>query len=335
MEAEQSHDTQERAGAEEGAGAPRAPAAILAEHLTKIFGDQTAVDDVSFEVPAGSIFGYVGPSGSGKTTTVRMLTGVYPPTEGRLSVLGAEPTRFTGRIRSRLGYLPQHFVLYPELTVRQNLSFAASMYGLVRRRKRSLELLDFVELSQDRHKLARDLSGGMQRRLALAATLIHDPDLLFLDEPTAGVDPVLRRKFWDGFRSLRDEGKTLFITTQYVAETAYCDLVGVMVGDGRLLAVDTPDGLRRRAFGGDLLHIRFERRVAASELDALSELPFAVGPARRRSAGEVVLPVEEARRAIPELIEWAGQRDLPVDTAEEAVPSYDDVFVELMQAAER
>lgn len=307
---------------------------IWVDHVTKTFEGETAVSDVSFEVPAGTIFGYVGPSGSGKTTTVRMLTGVYPPSEGRLAVFGTPPSDFTTDVRRRLGYMPQHFVLYPDLSVRQNLSFAASMYGLIRRRDRYAELLDFVELSDERRKLARDLSGGMQRRLALAATMIHDPDLLFLDEPTSGVDPVLRRKFWDRFRELRDEGKTLFVTTQYVSETAYCDVVGVMVGDGRLLAVDTPDGLRRRAFGSDLLHIRLEQPVSSSELDALSDLPFAVGAARRRSDRELVLPVEEARRAIPELMEWAGERGLPVETAEELLPSYDDVFVELMQRAD-
>jgi ABC-2 type transport system ATP-binding protein len=311
----------------------RAEPAIQATEVSKAFDGHLAVRNVSFTVPSGSIFGYVGPSGSGKTTTVRLLTGVYPPTEGSLQVLGKDPRLFTAGDRARLGYMPQLSVLYPDLTVAQNLSFAASIYGMVRRRHRLSELLDFVELEQDRGKVVGKISGGMQRRLSLAATLLHDPDLLFLDEPTAGVDPVLRRKFWDRFRELRDEGKTLFITTQVVSEAAYCDLVGVMVGDGRLLAVDSPEGLRRRAFQGDLVEIRSGRAFRPDELAELSRLPFARGPVRLQGERSLILPVDEARRAIPEILAWTSEHGLPVDEAEELAPSYDDVFVRLMEEA--
>ncbi len=306
-------------------------AAIRAVGVSKQFGDQTAVRDVSFDVPSGIIFGYVGPSGSGKTTTIRMLTGVYPPSAGTLSVLGSDPRLFTSEVRRRLGYLPQHFVLYPDLSVNQNLSFAASVYGMGRRGRRIADLLDFVELSDAKGKRAGSLSGGMQRRLSLAATLVHDPDLLFLDEPTGGIDPVLRQKFWDEFRELRDGGKTLFVTTQYVGEAVYCDLVGVMVGDGRLLAVDTPEGLRRRAFGGDLLEIRLARPLTQSELRELGALDTATGPVHHRDDGALMLPVEEAPRAIPEVMAWASERDVPVETVQEDSPSFDDVFVRLME----
>src|SRR3712207_4171339 len=172
-------------------GGPRP--AIEMQHVTKRFGDKVAVNDVSMTVPAGQIFGVVGPSGCGKTTTVRMMTGVYTPTEGSLRVLGATPRTFEKRARERIGYMPQEFVLYPTLTVWENLNFVASLYGLnwFRRRKRLEQLLDFVELREARNRLAENISGGMKRRLELACSLVHNPELLFADEPTAGVDPVL------------------------------------------------------------------------------------------------------------------------------------------------
>ena len=183
---------------------------ISAKHVTKKFGDETAVMDISFDVPRASIFGFIGPSGSGKTTTVRLLTGVYTPTDGQVIVLDRNPVKFNQKERARLGYMPQLFVLYPNLTVWENLNFAASLYGMgLFRGKRLNEALKFVELYDHRGKLARNISGGMLRRLSLAATLVHDPQLLFLDEPTAGIDPILRRKFWDHFRELKNQGSTI------------------------------------------------------------------------------------------------------------------------------
>src|SRR5512143_3902094 len=164
---------------------------ISAKNLTKKFGDETAVQDVSFHVPRASIFGFIGPSGSGKTTTVRLLTGVYTPSDGQVMVFDRNPAKFSQRERARIGYMPQLFVLYPNLTVWENLNFAASLYGMsLFRGKRLQRALTFVELDEHRSKLARNISGGMLRRLSLAATLVHDPELLFLDEPTAGIDPV-------------------------------------------------------------------------------------------------------------------------------------------------
>ena len=224
---------------------------VWARGLTRHFGKEVAVDNLSLEIPHGSIFGFIGPSGSGKTTTVRLMTGVLRPTAGDLMVLGKRPWEFSQSTREQIGYMPQLFVLYPQLTVWENMNFAASIYGMGLVRGRQIkELLDFVELSEHRGKLARQISGGMQRRLSLAATLVHDPDLIFLDEPTAGIDPVLRRKFWDHFKELQNQGHTLFVTTQYVGEAAYCDKVGVLA-KGRLVALDTPEGLRHRAFGGE------------------------------------------------------------------------------------
>ena len=227
-----------------------------AKHLTKTFGEDTAVQDISFEVPRSSIFGFIGPSGSGKTTTVRLLTGVYTPTSGEVTVFDRNPASFTQGERARLGYMPQLFVMYPNLSVWENVNFAASLYGMsLFHRKRVEEVLTFVELFEHRSKLARNISGGMQRRLSLASTLVHDPQLLFLDEPTAGIDPVLRYKFWEHFRELKDQGRTIFITTQYVSEADNCDLVGVQ-NNGKLMLVDTPQGIRHHAYGGDMVDLR-------------------------------------------------------------------------------
>src|SRR5574339_225401 len=252
---------------------PERPMAIRTRELTKAFGEEVAVNQITMDVPEGAILGFIGPSGSGKTTTVRLLMGLYVPDSGEISVLGVPPVKFKRRERERIGYLPQLFVLYPDLTVWENMNFAASLYGVpFLRTKRLNELLELVELRGDKHKLVRNISGGMQRRLSLAATLIHDPDLLFLDEPTAGIDPILRRKFWDYFKVLQANGDTLFVTTQYVGEAAYCDFVGVM-SEGQLLTINTPEGLRRDAYGGDIVKMGSTKRIDSQLRQELQSLP--------------------------------------------------------------
>ena len=304
---------------------------ISAKHLTKKFGDEVAVKDVSFDVPGGSIFGFIGPSGSGKTTTVRLLTGVYAPTEGEVTVLDRSPAQFSQGDRARLGYMPQLFVLYPNLTVWENLNFAASLYGMsVFRGKRLKEALTFVELDEHRSKLARNISGGMLRRLSLAATLVHDPELLFLDEPTAGIDPVLRHKFWDHFRELKSQGRTIFITTQYVSEAENCDLVGVQ-NNGKLLLVDTPQGIRHRAYGGEMVDFHTTQPFDFQAEARLRALPFVRAKTIRTDSNGMRIIVDHASTATPELMDWAQQQNIQVQAVEEFVPSFEDVFVELVR----
>ena len=309
----------------------REEAAAWTRELTRTFGEETAVSNVSMTLPQGKIFGFIGPSGSGKTTTVRMLTGALRPTSGELEVMGVDPGRFRKRHRANIGYMPQLFALYPELTVWENLNFVASLYGIpLRRSERLHQMLDFVEIDEDRSKLARDISGGMQRRLSLAATLLHEPQLLFLDEPTGGIDPVLRRKFWDHFHQLRDSGRTLFVTTQYVSEANYCDLVGVLA-EGRLLMVDTPNGLRSRAYGGDIVDLITTEPLRLRFVQMLRELPFVQRPPRHIAANHVRLVVKEAATDVTELVDWARAQELEVQSVEEYQPPFDDVFVELVQ----
>ena len=304
---------------------------IKVQYLTKKFGDETAVKDVSFDVPRASIFGFIGPSGSGKTTTVRLLTGVYTPTEGQVIVFDHDPANFSQGERVRIGYMPQLFVLYPNLTVWENLNFAASLYGMSLFRGRRLKnVLKFVELYEHRSKLARNISGGMLRRLSLASTLVHDPQLLFLDEPTAGIDPVLRRKFWDHFRELKNQGRTIFITTQYVSEADNCDLVGVQ-NNGRLLLVDTPQGLRHHAYGGDMVDFRTTQPFDFQAEAKLRSLSFVRTKTVRTGTNNMRIVVDQASTATPELMRWAQQQNIQVQAVEEYMPSFEDVFVELVR----
>ncbi|MBA3468839.1 MAG: ABC transporter ATP-binding protein [Herpetosiphonaceae bacterium] len=318
---------------------PQSPDIITLDRVSKRFGSTYAVQDVSWQVQPGEIFGIVGPSGCGKTTTIRMMTGVYTPTTGTVSVLGQAPAEFRPRDRERIGYIPQLFVLYPNLTVAENMRFSASMYGMPYRgrMKRIRELLEFVELSDAERKLAENLSGGMQRRLQLAAALIHNPELLFADEPTAGIDPVLRGRFWDQFKELKTEGRSLVVTTQYVSEVAYCDRVAVMRA-GELLLVDTPEGLRRQALGGDVISLRVDPEDTMNALQLLSRHPLVrdVHRIRDQAPGSLAVYVERSGEALPEIIQALGS-DTTIDTrhVEEYKPPFDEIFITLMERADR
>jgi len=305
---------------------------VDAQELTKTFGEEVAVNSLTMKVPRGTIFGFIGPSGCGKTTTVRLLTGIYKPTSGQVTVLGKQPIHFSKSDQEKIGYLIQNFVLYPELTVWENLNFAASFYGvgLFRRHGRLNKLLEFVELQENKGKLASALSGGMKRRLSLAATLVHNPELLFLDEPTAGIDPLLRRKFWDYFKDLQEQGHSLFITTQYVGEAAYCDLVGVMY-EGKLLMVESPEELRRKAFGGDIIGIKTTEWIRYENRKKLESLPFVKGKVKVINDQEIELVVDEANTAMPALMEAAKAARINVEKLEQISPPFDDVFVRLIE----
>jgi ABC-2 type transport system ATP-binding protein len=213
----------------------------------------------------------------------------------------------------------------------ENLNFAASFYGVsLFRHGRLNKLLEFVELKEDKGKLARDLSGGMKRRLSLAATLVHNPELLFLDEPTTGIDPILRRKFWDYFKELQAQGHTLFVTTQYVGEAAYCDLVGVMYA-GKLLMVETPEELRRKAYGGEIIGIKTTEWIRYENRKKLESLPFVRGKVKVINDQEIEVVVDEANTAIPALVEACKAARINIETIEQISPPFDDVFVRLIE----
>lgn len=305
---------------------------IYTKGLTKTFHGDTAVADLDLEIPPGVIFGFIGPSGCGKTTSVRLLLGVYTPDSGEIEVLGHRPNKFSHRERARIGYMPQQFILYPELTVWENMNFAANIYGYpFGRKKRLQELLELVELTGHEGKMVRNLSGGMKNRLSLAASIIHKPQLLFLDEPTAGIDPVLRRKFWDYFQFLKDEERTLFVTTQYVGEAAYCDYVGVMM-DGRLVTIDTPEGLRRQALGGEVIHLQLIKYLATQQIHDMLAQPFMEnGTATNLPDNTLELVVEDAATTLPRLLDYVQRENIEVVSAGEHVPPFDDIFVKLIE----
>jgi ABC-2 type transport system ATP-binding protein len=301
---------------------------IVADGVTRAFDDHVVVDDVSFEVYPGEILGVVGPSGSGKTTTIRMLTGTLGRTAGEISVLGEDPMQFSRRVRGRIAYMPQLFSLYPDLSAQENVGFVAALYGIgpFRRRRLIRRALEVVELTDARHRLARDLSGGMQRRLELACALVHSPDVLFIDEPTAGIDPMLRQSIWDELHELRGQGRTLLVTTQYVTEAEYCDRVALIV-DGELVALDEPEALRQMVFGGDVLQIDASRAV---DPDMLADVS-GVTRVRQTTPRQLFVTVEDAGSLTPLIIDTLRQQGAEVAGIEEHQPTFDEVFTGLVE----
>ena len=302
---------------------------VLADELTVEFGAQRAIDNVSFAIPPGLIVGLIGPSGCGKTTLIRALSGIIQPTSGTVRVFGEDPRTFDTRQRTRFGYMPQLPILFPNLSVWANLNFVASLYGLPAfgRRKRLMQLLDLVDLAQHRSKKLADCSGGMQRRLALAATLVHEPELLYLDEPTAGVDPILRERFWTHFRALRDRGISIIVPTQYVGEAVSCDAVAVMA-HGRLIALQPPDQLARIAYNGDPVSIELDGWLPREELSRLRALPH-VRSVRHSDAGlTVVVDDDSARESLRQHLTSSG---VAVGEIKPLEPSFDDIFFEIIE----
>ncbi len=311
-------------------------AIIEARNLSKRFGGEHVLKGLDLAVERGEIFGLIGPSGSGKSTLLRTLTGYLSPSEGEVEVLGRPPATFGPEERRRLGFMPQSFVLYGQLSVLQNLNFVAGLYGLGfgERRRRVRETLEFVELWEHRRKAAANVSGGMQRRLQLAAAMVHEPEILFVDEPTANLDPILRRRFWEEFRQLREGGRTLFVTTQYVGEAELCDRVGLL-SDGKLVAVGTPEELRREAFGGEAIELTLggDPSVLADRLKVLEEIGHSVeirqAEGGEEAASRVRLLVDDADLGLPKVLEALDGAD--VRSAGIPKASFDDVFFRLME----
>ena len=311
--------------------------ALVLQEASLDFGGGAGVFDLTLTLPQGAILGMIGPSGCGKTTTVRLLNGIFGPTAGEVRVLDKSPLEFTNTDKARIGYIPQHSLLYPNLSAEENLHFLGGIYGMPsgERKARISDLLAFVELAEARKRLARQLSGGMQRRLMLAGALLHGPDLLFADEPTAGIDPILRARIWDNFRELRDQGKTLLVTTQYVGEAAYCDRVAVM-RRGRLVTIDTPDGLRRQALGGEVIHIEVDSSRALEVMQFFEDLSQVKHTERKPGEpGGVLVFVEDAGQELPVLLATLKEhKGITPLVAEPYLPSFDEVFVRLIQRSE-
>ena len=318
---------------------------IEVSQVNKVFGEQVALRDVSLRVEPGEIFCLLGPSGSGKTTLIRLLNGVYFPTQGRVTVFGKEPARFSRQDREQIGYMPQMFVLYPNLSVAENLNFIASIYGLSwrDRRQRLPRLLELVNLTEHQRSLAGNISGGMKRRLELACALLHEPALVYMDEPTAGIDPILRASLWKEFRSLRDEERigpqgeslgrrTLFVTTQYVNEADSCDKVAI-VAKGELVALGTPQELRAQALGGEAIEITADR-MTRQHMTILQDIPGVKG-IERLKFDQLRIAVDDAQTRLPLIVQTLYEQGLDLDSVDIVELKFDEVFVRLIEQHEK
>jgi ABC-2 type transport system ATP-binding protein len=299
-------------------------AAIVATELSRRFGDFLAVDRVSFEVARGEIFGYLGANGAGKSTTIRILTGLLAPTSGEARVAGYDVRTEPEAVKAAIGYMSQKFSLYLDLPVIENLRFFGGAYGLSGRAllARIDELLELVDLRGHEDETTGALPGGMRQRVALAGSLLHEPGVVFLDEPTAGVDPVARRRFWKLIREVAGRGTTVFVTTHYLDEAEYCARIGLMV-DGRLVALDTPAALKREWVPDRLVVVRGRGLAAVSE-----RLRAAPGVHAVAAFGAGLhVRVDRARVAaadVTAILSGSGATDLHV---EETEPSLEDVFL--------
>jgi ABC-2 type transport system ATP-binding protein len=303
-------------------------AIVVLDRLGKDFGGGVGVQDISMLVDPGSIVGVVGPSGAGKTTVIRLITGALAPSSGSVSVLGSDPRRFSRATRERIGYMPQLFTLYPDLTADENVDFVASLFGLLwgNRRRRVREVLELVELWDARKRRAGKLSGGMQRRLELACALVHEPELLLLDEPSAGIDPILRETIWAELHRLRDHGRTLLVTTQYVTEAEGCDSVA-LIADGRLVALGPPETLRRKAAGGDVIEVTTEEPF---DPDALAGHP-GVHSVETRGLRSFRASVDDAGAMLPVIDDVVAEAGGHVNGAREVRLTFDEVFADLVE----
>ncbi len=305
-------------------------ATIVAQQLGRSFGDHHAVRDATFSVAEGEMFGLIGPSGSGKTTLIKLLVGLLKPTSGKLEVLGAEPAHFQGKHRRQIGYMAQGFVLYPSLTVEQNARFCAGLYGMgwLHRRRRIRTVLKGLELWDARSRLAQNISGGMQRRLSLACSLLHKPRLLFVDEPSAGLDPLLRTRVWEQLEELRSGGTTIVVTTQNLDDAELCDRVA-FIRAGRLMKPGTPRELKARALGGEAIDI--ESPLLRSEhIEELEASPD-VRAVRPTSWGAVRVIVPDAGEATGPITEWLRQRGLGDAAVRTHEPTFDEAFLALVE----
>jgi ABC-2 type transport system ATP-binding protein len=314
---------------EDTSAAKKGQYAIFAKGLRKAFGDLAAVDGLDLEVEKGEIFGLVGPDGAGKTTTMRIMCGILDPDAGQAEVAGHDVLRHPEQVKRRIGYMPQRFSLYGDLTVAENLAFFANLYHVPRaiRAEREKELLDFSRLAPFRKRLAQNLSGGMKQKLALACTLIHTPEVLFLDEPTTGVDPVSRREFWRILYSLLKEGVTIFVSTPYMDEAERCNRVA-LIEKGRILLCDTPEVLKQR-MRGDLLEIIAQPQREAKDL--LSRLPSVLGV--QVFGDRLHVWVGDAANDRPALLAALSEKQITVISSRAATPGLEDVFVSVLARA--
>ncbi|HXH10632.1 MAG TPA: ABC transporter ATP-binding protein [Alphaproteobacteria bacterium] len=306
--------------------------AVVVRDLERRFGDFIAVDRISFEVATGEIFGFLGPNGSGKSTTMRMLCGILAPTGGTGTVAGYDIGSEAEQIKAHIGYMSQKFSLYEDLTVEENIDFYSGIYRIPRekRQPRKEWVIEMAGLKEHRRSRTAILSGGWKQRLALGCAILHEPPIIFLDEPTSGVDPISRRQFWDLIYELSGQGVTVFVTTHYMDEAEYCDRIG-LIHRGALIAVGTPQQLKTERMREDILEVLCERPQ-----DAIEEIEPLPGIKEVALFGRGLHVVAEDSQVVMEAIRRRlDERGYQGTRVKKIVPSLEDVFVSLIEARDR
>ncbi len=307
---------------------------IVVEDLTKVFGDFVAVDHVSFQVEAGQVFGWLGPNGAGKTTTIRILLGLMNPTSGHAYVLGFDSARQAKAIHAGIGYMSQQFTLYNDLTPKQNIRFYGMVHGLSGEllKARQSEIIRMAGLEGRENMLTGSLSGGWKQRLALGCAIVHRPKVVFLDEPTAGVDPISRREFWELIYGMAKEGMTVMVTTHYMDEAELCQRIG-FISQGRLVALDSPERLKVTQMRGQVLEIRTPRPDLVLRTLKSAQIEGRV------ALDEVALYGAQIHAVVPDAREYKGilgsllqARQIEVSAIEWIPPTLEDVFISSVKA---
>jgi ABC-2 type transport system ATP-binding protein len=306
--------------------------AVVVEGLEKRFGRFVAVNRVSFEVSKGEIFGFLGPNGAGKSTTIRMLCGILAPSGGKGTVAGLDVRTEAEKIKNHIGYMSQKFSLYEDLTVEENIDFYSGIYRIApkKRQERKQWVLEMAGLQEHRHSRTSILSGGWKQRLALGCAILHEPPIIFLDEPTSGVDPISRRQFWDLIYELAGKGVTVFVTTHYMDEAEYCDRIA-LIYRGELIAIGAPGVLKTRLMQDEVLEVLCDRPQ-----DAMGEIEKMAGIKDVALFGKGLHVVAaDGETAAAEVTSLLGKKGYPLERIEKIVPSLEDVFVSLIEARDR
>jgi ABC-2 type transport system ATP-binding protein len=306
--------------------------AVVVKNLERRFGSFVAVNRISFEVAKGEIFGFLGPNGAGKSTTIRMLTGILAPSSGTGSVAGFDVRTEAEKIKAHIGYMSQKFSLYEDLTVEENIDFYSGIYRLLPEKKQERKewVIEMAGLREHRHSRTAILSGGWKQRLALGCAILHEPPIIFLDEPTSGVDPISRRQFWDLIYELAGRGVTVFVTTHYMDEAEYCDRIA-LIYRGELIALGTPATLKTELMQEEVLEVLSERPQ-----DAMDGIAALAGVKEVALFGRGLHVVAEDGESVAEGIrEHLTKKGFAVERVEKIVPSLEDVFVSLIEARDR
>jgi ABC-2 type transport system ATP-binding protein len=303
--------------------------AVKVDRLSVKFGDFYAVKNVSFEVERGEIFGFLGANGAGKTTTIRVLCGLLKPSAGEIEISGEKFANAGSELKSKVGYMSQKFTLYDDLTVDENLNFASDLHHIPKQhaQKRKQELLDFISWYRPMNTIVKDLPGGQKQQVSLVASMLHDPEIVFLDEPTAGVSPAARTKFWDLIQQIASKGKTVFVTTHYMDEAEHCGRIALM-RSGELVALDSPNNLKKQMFPKGLLEIEPIRPLAQETLEKLKTLKLfsLFEPYGIRFHGEFNEPGPDDAKAA-----WLST----LVKIRKIEPSLEDVFIRIVEGKNR